>query len=194
MCRIPRANKTDKSVIPNAKRTFVTAENGLTFSFEALEKTEYFNLDGTCPNWSSDLFDMMKDVSKHTELDLITGRFRTYRVHNHETAKCPSPLPAGVELKDCYQIRISTSKGGIHGVFRENVFYVIWFDPLHNMYPDDRFGGLRKVKEPETCCKERDNEILRLQQELAAAKKEASEWEQLATELINENVNLVDQT
>lgn len=31
------------------------------------------------------------------------------------------------ELKDFYQIRLSTAKG-IHGVFYENVFYVMWLD------------------------------------------------------------------
>ena len=103
-----------------------------------------------------------------------------------ETAKCPSPLPAGVDLKDCYQIRISASKGGIHGVFHENTFYVIWFDPLHNMYPDDRFGGLRKVKAPSTCCKDRDDELQRLREELLAAQNDAKEWEQFAKGLVDE--------
>ncbi len=33
---------------------------------------------------------------------------------------------------------------------------MIWLDPLHNMYPDDRFGGLRKVKPASNCCKDRE--------------------------------------
>ena len=173
MGRIPKASKATKGTIPTPnKASFSTSQDGLTFSFEALEKTEYFNLDGTCSNWSSDLLDMMKEVSKHNTKELIMGQFRTYRVHNHEGANSPSPLPPGVELKDCYQIRISASKGGIHGIFRENVFYVIWLDPLHNMYPDDRFGGLRKVKAPNSCCKDRDDEILRLKEEIKKLQEE----------------------
>ena len=65
---------------------------------------------------------MMKEVSTHKHVELKTNRIQTYRVHTHDNTKCPSPLPNGVELKDYYQIKISTSKGGIHGVFRENVF------------------------------------------------------------------------
>ena len=85
-------------------------------------------------------------------------------MNSHENATPPSKVPDGVELKDCYQIRISKSKGGIHGVFSGNIYYVIWLDPLHNMYPDDRYGGLRKVKSGSTCCKDRDQIIERLQE------------------------------
>lgn len=63
---------------------------------------------------------------------------------------------------------------------------MIWLDPLHNMYPDDRFGGLRKVKAASTCCKDRDNEILRLQEELQKAQKDADDWRKIAEEYANQ--------
>ena len=146
-----------------------------------MEKTEYFNLDGTCQNWSVDLFEMLKDVSSHSVVELMSGGYqKKYRVHNHERVKkIPSKLPEGVALKDCYQIRISTSKGGIHGVFYENVFYVIWLDPLHNMYPDDRFGGLRKVKAGSSCCKDRDEKIAELKEEVNRLRQENQAFEEL---------------
>lgn len=180
--RIPKAQKVKQEsdripILPE----FKIHDNGLKFSFEALEKTEYFSLDGTCQNWAEDLFTMLKDISGHSVTDMVSGEYkRKYRVHNHEGANPPSKLPAGVALKDCYQIRISTSKGGIHGVFIENIFYIIWLDPLHNMYPDDRYGGLRKVKQASTCCKDRDEELYRMKQEVEAAKDEAKTWEELA--------------
>ena len=180
---IPRPKKQTGTSIPPVQKAFHTSDNTVVFSFEAYDKTEYFNLDGTCQNWAAELMDMMQDVSTHTVADLTSGKYSKYRVHDHRTVKkCPSPLPNGVALKDMYQIRISKSKGGIHGVFRENTFYVIWLDPLHNMYPDDRYGGLRKIRKTCTCCKDRDEEILRLRDELEKAQKEAKEWEQLAEE------------
>lgn len=179
MGRIPQAVRPDSKQIPSATALRVT-DDGIVFSFETLEKTEYFNLDGTCQNWASDMLQMCKEISKLTVKQLSSGHYRTFRFHQHEGANCPSPLPDGVELKDIYQLRISTSKGGIHGVLRENCFYVIWLDPLHNMYPDDRFGGLRKVREASTCCKDRDDEILRLQDELKQAQDDANTWEQIA--------------
>lgn len=186
MGRIPKAVKAEPKGIPKAKALKIT-EDGIVFSFETLERTEYFNLDGTCQNWASDMLDMCKEISKLTVKQLTSGKYKTFRFHSHEGAKCPSPLPEGVELKDIYQMRISTSKGGIHGVLRENCFYVIWMDPLHNMYPDDRFGGLRKVKAASTCCKDRDDEIKRLQEELKNAQEEARQWEELAQECENSN-------
>ena len=184
MSRIPKAVKTDARSIPKASALHIT-NDGIVFSFEALEKTEYFNLDGTCQNWASDMLEMCKNISKLTVKQLTSGTYRIYRFHSHEGANCPSPLPEGVELKDIYQMRISTSKGGIHGVLRENCFYVIWLDPLHNMYPDDRYGGLRRVKELSSCCKDRDEEILRLQEELQKAQQETKEWQELAQEYVN---------
>lgn len=178
--RIPKANKP---VAQNAiiRPYFIPAEEKVTFSFSALERTEHFNLDATCPNWAAELFDMLKNVSNYSKTDLLSGKLRTYRVHDHETASPPDPLPEGVALKDCYQIRISKSKGGIHGVFNENTFYVIWLDPQHNMYPDDKYGGLKVIKPPMTCCKDRDEIIENLYSKIAQLEEDCAFWEKEAT-------------
>lgn len=162
--------QSPKFLLPKEKNDCVL------FSFSALEWTEYFNLDATCQNWAHDLFEMLKSISEVSKNDLISGKYRTYRVHTHENATPPSKLPDGVELKDCYQLRISTSKGGIHGVFVENIFYIIWFDPLHNMYPDKRFGGLREIKPPNSCCRDREQRIFELQEEVKVLKEENEYW------------------
>ena len=182
MCsRIPKANRPPiggHTIPPH----FIPMTEKVTFSFSALEKTKHFNLDATCPNWSSELFEMLRNVSNYSKTELISGRLRTYRVHNHETAHPPDPLPDGVALKDCYQIRISKSKGGIHGVFNENVFYVIWLDPLHNMYPDDRYGGLKVITPPKTCCMDRNEALEELKRENAQLKEDCEFWEKEAQE------------
>lgn len=177
--RIPKANKVSDSG-PNIKRQRLNhTPEAISFSFEALDRTEFFDLDGTCINWASELFDMLKNVSSIKKEELLSGYYAksTYRVHSHENANPPSKLPEGVELKDCYQIRISKSKGGIHGVFFDNIFYVIWLDPLHNMYPDENYGGLRKVKPGSTCCKDRDEIIEKLQLENQKLREENWYWE-----------------
>lgn len=166
----PDVHYDDRSKIPSP--TTPDKNERICFSFEALETNEYFNLDATCANWSAELFEMLRIVSSAKKAELMSGRFRNYRVHSHEKANPPTKLPQGVELKDCYQIRISKSKGGIHGVFSANVFYVIWLDPLHNMYPDDRYGGVKKIKPPTTCCRDREQQIDELQVELEKAKED----------------------
>lgn len=171
--------KSESAIIP--RPSFLPGDDKdkcIVFSFASLEWTEYFNFDGSCTNWSFDLFNMLKSISKTSKIDLLSGKFKTYRVHSHENAKPPNSLPTGVALKDCYQLRISTSKGGIHGVFVENTFYIIWVDPLHNMYPDDRFGGLRVIKSPNTCCRDREERVIELQEENKKLKEENKYWEE----------------
>lgn len=66
------------------------------------------------------IFSMKKEA-------LLNGSYSnsTYRVHLHANSMPLYKLLDGVELKNCYQIRISKFKGGIHGIFNENIFYVI---------------------------------------------------------------------
>lgn len=163
MVKIPKQEKKNKDRIkPNNIENDVKNQN-VFFSFEILEKNEYFNLDGTCVNWSSDLFDTMQKVSKIPVKEIYAGKYSgknsPFRIHQHEKATPPCKVPANIALDDLWQIRISVSKGGVHGLFIDNVFYVIWLDPQHNLYPDENHGGLVKIKPPLTCCKDRDMKI-----------------------------------
>ena len=36
--------------------------------------------------------------------------------------------------EDCWQLGINSTTFRIHGYFIDNVFYVVWLDPLHNLY------------------------------------------------------------
>lgn len=178
---IPKVSKSSSSHSLIKEQNHPRKMNGISFSFEALERTDYFNLDGTCNNWPSELFELLGQISKIEKKELISGKYAnsTYRIHTHEKANPPSDLPDGIQLKDLYQIRIEKSKGGIHGVFYENIFYVIWLDPLHNMYPDKKYGGLRKINPPNTCCMVRDeriDELMELNKQLEA---ELSEYKEL---------------
>lgn len=110
MKKIPQASVIEGKTIPDVG-AFRTTNNCIVFSFETLERTEFFNLDGTCQNWASEMLERFKEISKLTVSQLTSRHYSTYRFHSHENAKCPSPLPEGVELKDIYQIRFGTSKG-----------------------------------------------------------------------------------
>lgn len=86
-------------------------------------------------------------------------------------------------MEEMWQIRISASKGGIHGVFYENVFFVIWFDPQHNLYPDKNHGGLKRIIPPSTCCKDRDSEIARLYEENQKLQEDINAYEEILNEI-----------
>lgn len=162
--------------IPKAKSP---VRNNISFSFDLLEYTDYFGIECTCPGWSVELFNMFKELSKIKVSDLHSTYRGKYRVHDHSTARSPSPFPEGILPQDCYQIRISTSKGGVHGVFIGDTFYVIWFDPLHNMYPSENHGGLRKIVPGKTCCDEKNEEILRLKSENQKLNEENEVFQEL---------------
>lgn len=183
MGKIPKAKSVyAKNIVPN---NLSIKKSNVCFSFETLNKTEYFNLDGTCEKWSSDLIDTLNTVSKIPADDIYCGKYSgknsPLRIHQHKNAKAPSKLPDNINLNDMWQIRISISKGGIHGLLIDNIFYVVWLDPQHNLYPDENHGGLKKIIPPSTCCKERDKEI----DELKAQIKELESYR----DILEKNTN-----
>lgn len=184
MKKIPQAKVKKETRITPKNIEIENKNEKVLFSFEAVEKNEYFNLDGTCQNWAADLFDTMQKVSRIELKDIYAGKYsgRTspFRIHRHENAKPPCKLPSNILLEDMWQIRISVSKGGIHGIFFDNVFYIIWFDPQHNLYPDKNHGGLKKVISPSTCCKDRDMEIKQLKEKNDRLQKDCEFWEAYA--------------
>ena len=181
MKKIPQAKAKKETRITPKNIEIENKHEKVLFSFEAVEKNEYFNLDGTCQNWAADLFDTMQKVSRIALKDIYAGKYSgktsPFRIHRHEDAKPPCKLPSNILLEDMWQIRISISKGGIHGIFFDNIFYVIWFDPQHNLYPDKNHGGLKKVIPPSTCCKDRDMEIEQLKEENDRLQKDCEFWE-----------------
>ena len=180
---IPIAEKiATESRIPFVKPS-IGRDERLLFSFSAIQRDDYFNLDGTCQNWASELFLTLQKVSDITLSDVYAGKYSgknsPLRIHSHRDVKNPCSSPVGVNVEDMWQIRISKSKGGIHGVFSENVFYVIWFDPQHNLYPDENHGGLKRVMPPSTCCKDRDEEINTLKNTITSLESEVRVYEEL---------------
>lgn len=47
---------------------------------------------------------------------------------------------ARIAIKRAFEVRVGKSYGRIHGIIWDKVFYIVWFDPAHNLYPDDRHG------------------------------------------------------
>lgn len=182
---IPVADKVNAPRLPFAQPKIGQSDKVL-FSFEAIERNEYFNLDGTCVNWSSDLFDVLQIVSSIPVCDIYAGKYTgkqsPLRIHQHKHMKKPWIEPKSVSIEDMWQIRIGKSKGGIHGVLTDNVFYIIWFDPQHNLYPDENYGGIKKIMPPSTCCKERDSEITKLKDEINRLNEELNAANQLFDE------------
>lgn len=188
---IPKQEKKKSNrVVPNNVFNDVESRK-VYFSFESLERNEYFNLDGTCQKWASDLFDTMQKASRITMKEIhagtYSGKTSPFRIHRHENANPPCDVPKNISLEDLWQIRISLSKGGIHGLFVDNVFYVLWLDPQHNMYPDENHGGLVRIPRLSTCCKERESIIAELSQKLKESQDDVETYIKYIEELEAKN-------
>lgn len=51
-------------------------------------------------------------------------------------------------IKNAFELRISTNLGRIHGFVYQNIFYIIWFDPAHNLYLTKHLGMQQRLKLP----------------------------------------------
>jgi hypothetical protein len=109
----------------------------------------------------------------HNELFYIKRQF--YDAHIHDWTKTSSKYPFKEDFFDqheCVQFRLESSKSRAHGYIIGNCFYILWLDPYHNLYPDDRHGGLKYFEKPLSCFEILNRESIQLSTELLTAKEE----------------------
>ncbi|MDU0814639.1 MULTISPECIES: hypothetical protein [Bacillus amyloliquefaciens group] len=164
---IPKANKPVQT--QTAKKFFNKEqaellkkkhEECLTFSFIYFNRThELFNCGRVSDGWFLELFDSLKSISDLTKTQfLYDPKYKAhYDPHQHDWDKVDSDKRYSFTEKyfnqykdDCWQFRLSSSKGRVHGFIQGNVFYVVWLDPHHNFYPNERFGGAKYFDAPLT--------------------------------------------
>ena len=170
----PVTFQTNFSVIPvDPRLKEIEQQENIMFSFVLLDlEHEYFNLGGTCENWTNTVFRIMSLLSKEVTPERLRREFSkegsTLRFHRHikgTTSHWPDSYSGLIDQGEFCQVRFGKSNGGIHGLLIDNIFYAIWIDPQHNMYPDQKYGGLKKLKPPETCCSKREELLVELQEE-----------------------------
>ena len=47
----------------------------------------------------------------------------------------------------------------------------------------EKYGGLRKLRPPTTCCRERENEIAKLKERVKALEVDCKTWEDIAASI-----------
>ena len=168
--KIPDKNKSSFPIDSKSIEILRSREKEkIIFSFRFLDFSHpAFNLGGICEKWYPELFNMLSNVSNLNRHELIITHEKIYRCHNHNWDNLDYRFNFDDEFLnqvDCRQIRISKSKGGIHGFLIGNTFYVVWIDPHHNLYPDEKYGGRKFFDSPKTCCSYRDSELYKLKKE-----------------------------
>ncbi|WP_404988154.1 hypothetical protein [Clostridium culturomicium] len=180
----PSKNKLpiSKDEIENAR---IRAKERLQFSFRFLNiDNEAFNLGSMekrrasiCGEWFIELLKSFKSVSDINRDSLISQR-QHYDAHGHDWKNLDYKFEFSedfLEQVECMQYRISSSNGRVHGFIIGNTFYIVWLDPHHNLYPDDRYGGRKFYMRPLSCHDRLQEKMVELLKENNKLKKENEE-------------------
>lgn len=114
----------------------------LTFSFKYLElNSTKFHFDGCEITHFVKAFERLQNVSARTKGEMIQDRSDALRSHEikwNETTEPNGFAHLNEQLKSCtpWQFSISSNKyGRVHGFWIDSVFFIVWFDFLHKLYP-----------------------------------------------------------
>lgn len=142
--------KIQKTNISDQKRsrrgiqpTELTPPQGISFSFKYLDtNNRKFSGAGEDRNYWMTLLERLRDLSSCTAGELRQARNKTLRCHSIDwndkrVSENRFGIPGEEQLVDVpYQFSLSSNQHGrVHGFFIEDVFFVVWLDPEHQLYP-----------------------------------------------------------
>ncbi|MEH1781133.1 MAG: hypothetical protein V7K67_07390 [Nostoc sp.] len=138
-----RIKKTEvaKDGTSGIKSTKLKPPQGISFSFKYYQDS---NSKFSCSQkeviyWLT-LLDRLKALSSLTAQELLVNRSSTLRCHPikwEDTSERAFGLPNEEQLVDIpYQFSISSNEHGrVHGFFINEIFYIVWLDRDHLLYP-----------------------------------------------------------
>lgn len=117
----------------------------VSFNLKCLtSKGNKFRYQEKDKNYFNKLLERLRDLSRMTkkELTVENSGKRSLRCHvidfgDKRTTENCFGLPRESDLyDDAWQFEVSQNTNGrVHGYFIENVFYIVWLDPKHDLYP-----------------------------------------------------------
>ncbi|MGM0438744.1 MAG: hypothetical protein ACQEQD_10800 [Bacillota bacterium] len=165
-------------------------KKNIKFSFECFKlDDERFNLGGIEKDWFINFLGELRSISKITKEDFFGRLVNYYDPHDHTWDKINANHFEKEFLKQIgkpMQFKLSNSKGRVHGFFNLHTFCIVWLDPHHNLYPDDRYGG-------ETCFSFPQTPYEKLKKENIKLKKEIDEVKSCNEELLEEMEAMEEQ-
>ncbi len=117
-------------------------DEAVHFSFKHLNINHpKFSIKSRDSRYFEKMLDRLKNVSMLRALEIKTNRSKSLRAHPidwDKTSEKNGFSHLNVQLKECqpYQFEVCEKEHGrIHGFFIDNVFYIVWLDPEHKLYP-----------------------------------------------------------
>ena len=114
---------------------------GISFSFKYYQAAHNkFSCIERKPIYWLTLLERLKDLSGLIAQEVLINRSSTLRCHPirwEDTNESGFGLPNEEQLVDTpYQFSLSSNEHGrVHGFFINEVFYIVWLDPNHLLYP-----------------------------------------------------------
>lgn len=141
----PKARAPKKTKTPTVKTTKPKNEEGaLIFSFKHLQLEHpkgKFCIKAKNGDYIFKVLSRLKDVSllKANELRQSGGKaLRAHTIDWDGTSEKSGFCHLNEQLQSVtpYQFQFSANEyGRIHGFFIDNIFYAVWLDPQHELYP-----------------------------------------------------------
>lgn len=151
MAKKPKPSHQPTGTLPKTNISSVPTELHISYRYLCLDNKKY-SLDSITDNRERIRLEnaLLSKLQEYCELDNFKLKLsdKNYKKHNHihpinwkdpqireenftsiddETMK---------QIKDeCWQLGIDNNTFRIHGFFIDNVFYVVWLDPKHQLYP-----------------------------------------------------------
>jgi hypothetical protein len=139
-----KPKKTDtrnKQSTSEIKRIPVEIPKGISFSFRYLQNdAQKFTVQNRDARYFESLLMRLRDLSTLTFAEIINNRSKSLRCHLIDWEDTTEPNGFGIPneeqiVNSAYQFQISSNEHGrVHGFFLENIFYIVWLDPNHNLY------------------------------------------------------------
>lgn len=139
--KIKKADIRRQQSLSSINRLDVKIPEGISFSFRYYQDDKNkFSIGGRDAKYLASLLRRLRDLSQLNAQEVINNQSKSLRCHGIAWKDTTEANGFGIPNEDelvnmPYQFQISANEyGRVHGFFSENVFYVVWLDPDHNLY------------------------------------------------------------
>jgi len=139
--KIKKADIRRQPSLSGINRLDVKIPEGISFSFRYYQDDkDKFSIGGRDGKYLASLLRRLRDLSQLNAQEVINNQSKSLRCHGIVWKNTTEASGFGIPNEDIlinvpYQFQISANEyGRVHGFFSENVFYIVWLDPDHNLY------------------------------------------------------------
>lgn len=132
-------NKIPVSPLPSPIVPGKAMRPSVSFSFKYIDQTNgIFNLQGQTMRYVHLILEKLKSYSNFTIPEMISNGSKALRCHPirwEDTSQKGFPVKKELYEGAAYQFSIMKSRGRIAGFIIKDIFYIVWVDPHHKLYP-----------------------------------------------------------